>query len=75
MGYESITDDKIKELVKMKKRVTNPNARQLDKGGHIQQNFTVSGDEGYKFQLYVRQNKEIDDAFSCGLSWLMPVIV
>lgn len=38
MGYESVTDEKINQLVAMKKRVTNPNARKSDKGAHYQYN-------------------------------------
>jgi len=72
MGYESVTDEKIEELVTMRKKVTNPNARKTDKPGHYQYNYTVKSDEGYEFQLYVRQNKLLEDDFSCGLSWLMP---
>lgn len=73
MGYESVTDEKINQLVSMKKRVINPNARKTDKGSHYQFNYTVKGDaEGYDFQLYVRQNKLLEDDFSCGLSWSMP---
>ena len=72
MGFESVTDEKIKQLIVMKKKVTNPNARKLDKEGHFQYNYTVTGDPGYSFQLFVRQNKLLEDDFSCGLSWLMP---
>ena len=72
MGYESVTDEKIEQLVTMKKKVTNPNARNSDKMGHCQSNYTVKGDNGYEFQLYVRQNQLLEDDFSCGLSWLMP---
>lgn len=73
MGYESVTEEKINQLVAMKKRVTNPNARKSDKGSHSQLNYTVKGEEeGYDFQLYMRQNKLLEDDFSCGLSWLMP---
>ena len=72
MGYESITDKKINQLVTVSKKVTNPNARKADKAGHYQYNYTVRSDDGYEFQLYVRQNQLMDDDFSCGLSWLMP---
>lgn len=72
MGYESVTNDKIEQLVTMKKKVTNPNARKSDKIGHYQYNYTLKGEIGYEFQLYVRQNKLLEDDFSCGLNWLMP---
>lgn len=72
MGYESVTDEKIEQLVIMKKKVTNPNARKSDKVGHFQYNYTVKGVNGYEFQLYVRQNQLLENDFSCGLSWLMP---
>lgn len=72
MGYESVIDNKIEQLVIMKKRVTNPNARKSDKGSHYQYNYTVKGEEGYEFQLYVRQSTLTEDSFNCGLSRLMP---
>ena len=44
----------------------------LDKDSHYQYNYNVEGADGYSFQLYMRQNKELEDDFSCGLCWLMP---
>lgn len=72
MGFESVTGEQIKQLIKMKKRVTNPTSRKLDKGSHYQYNYNVRGGKGFEFQLYMRQNKLLENDFSCGLSWLMP---
>ena len=72
MGYESITDQKIDELLELPKSVTNPKAREMTKGLHLQQNFTVKSASGQEFTLYLRQNNVIADDFSCGLLWHMP---
>lgn len=72
MGIESITDEKIRDLLQLSKRVTNPSARNSDKGSHIQKNFQVRSPEGQEFTLYLRQNARIEDDFSCGLLWHLP---
>lgn len=73
MSAESLTDEKIGELLLMPKRVTNPNSKWREKPGHNERNFTVeSVDSTHHFVLYVRQNRNLEDDFSCGLSWLAP---
>lgn len=72
MGIESINDNKIEQLLSLAKRVTNPNTRDSDKRSHMQRNYTVRSMDGQEFTLYVRQNKRVEDDFSCGLSWHMP---
>lgn len=76
MAFESITDEKIKELIKLPKRVINPNIRAKIKDGHEQFNYNVSciGNDKYSFELYSRQNKRegMEDDFSCGLNWVAP---
>lgn len=71
MGIESITDQRIRELLTVSKRVTNPNVREIDKGSHRQKNYKVKGINGEKFSLYLRQSKLVEDDFSCGLSLQM----
>lgn len=72
MSNESITQAKIDELLSMGKRVVNPTAYFLIKGQHQQKNFRVTGADDNTFTLYVRQNTNIPEDFSCGLSWNMP---
>ncbi|MCX6327206.1 MAG: hypothetical protein NT144_11240 [Bacteroidia bacterium] len=76
MAFESITDDKLAELLKLPKRVSNPNIRAKMKDGHEQLNYNVNciGNDKYRFELYARQNKRegMEDDFSCGLNWVAP---
>lgn len=76
MAFESITDEKIKELLAMAKQVTNANTRQKAKPGHTQRNYHVKSTDGsdFTFELFVRQNTNpgMEDDFSAGLSWLAP---
>ena len=41
MAFESMTDDKIADLLNCNKRLTNPQARAKEKNGHIQVNYKV----------------------------------
>lgn len=74
MAFESLTDDKIFNLISCSKRLTNPQARTKEKDGHEQINYKVKAtdDSGYEFVLYKRQNlmPGMEDDFSCGLSWI-----
>jgi len=76
MAFESLTDDKIAELLSCPKHVDNPQARNISKDGHSQINYKVTATDGSesKFEIYVRQNsrKDMDDDFSCGISWVAP---
>lgn len=76
MAFESITDDKIEAMLRLRKRVTNPGGRATNKDGHEQFNYKVVSpdDEDLEFSLYARQNLRVgmEDDFSCGLSWLAP---
>ena len=76
MAFESLTDEKIAELLNCPKRLTNPNARSKKKDGHEQVNYKIisSDNSENQFELYTRQNlkEEMEDDFSCGLSWIAP---
>lgn len=76
MAFESLTDDKIGDLLNCNKKVVNPNVRRKEKEGHEQFNFRVIAldDSGHEFELYKRQNlrEGMEDDFSCGISWLAP---
>ncbi len=76
MAFESVTDEKIKELIKMPKKVSNPPPRSKTKEGHEQYSYkikSIASDE-YEFELYTRQNlrEGMEDAFSCGIRWIAP---
>lgn len=76
MAFESLTDEKIKELLSCAKRLINPNARIKIKDGHQQINYkaTALDSSNHDFEIYTRQNKRdgMEDDFSCGISWLAP---
>lgn len=76
MAFESLTDDKIADLLNCPKRLTNPQARSKNKEGHEQINFKVTSTDGseHEFEVYKRQNlrEEMEDDFSCGISWIAP---
>jgi hypothetical protein len=76
MAFESLTDDKIADLLNCPKHLTNPQARSKNKDGHEQVNYKVSATDGsdHEFELYKRQNLRdgMEDDFSCGISWVAP---
>ncbi|NLT49796.1 MAG: hypothetical protein GXX85_02625 [Ignavibacteria bacterium] len=76
MPFESLTDDKLADLLNCPKKVLNPQAKCKNKDGHEQINFKVISTDGsdYKFEVYKRQNKRegMEDDFSCGISWIAP---
>ena len=71
MAFESLTEARIQELLRMPKRVTNPTARNVADANHERRDYVVESAEGAeRFKLFGRQNKTISDDFSCGLQWL-----
>ena len=74
MAFESITDQKIKELLVCNKRLINPNVRSKIKDGHEQYNYKVTALDGseHGFEIYKRQNMRegMEDDFSCGINYL-----
>ena len=51
------------------KRVTNPRAQWREKPGrHRQRNFTAEAEGGVVYRIYLRQNLDDDQDFSCGLA-------
>jgi hypothetical protein len=78
MAFESVTDEKIAELIAVPKQVMNPGARPKAKDGREQYNYKLkaSGNEEYEyeFELYTRQNlrEGMENDFSCGISWIAP---
>lgn len=74
MTVKLYTEDELKELQSMVKRVTNPGARWNSKPGHRQRNFQiVAGSKGEtRFSIYQRQSELDDSDFSCGIAFLPP---
>ncbi len=76
MAFESLTDDKIADLLNCPKHLTNPQARSKNKKGHIQVNYKAVAldNSGHEFEVYKRQNlrEGMEDDFSCGISWVAP---
>lgn len=76
MAFESLTDDKIADLLNCKKRLKNPQAREKEKNGHAQVNYKAIAldDSGHEFEVYKRQNLRtgMENDFSCGISWVAP---
>lgn len=76
MAFESLTDDKIADLLNCPKKLINPQAKTKEKDGHEQVNFKVSAlnESDYEFEVYKRQNlrEGMEDDFSCGIKWITP---
>lgn len=76
MAFESLTDDKITDLLICPKQVINTQARSKNKDGHEQVNFKAAATDGsgHNFEVYKRQNLRdgMEDDFSCGISWVAP---
>ncbi len=76
MAFESLTDDKISDLINCPKKLTNPQAKPKEKEGHQQVNFRVVALDktDHEFEVYKRQNlrEGMEDDFSCGISWVAP---
>ena len=70
MGIETLTDDKIAQLLTAPKRVENPQARERLEGKHLRRDYRVASEDGeHRFALFTRQSTKISDGFSAGLLW------
>lgn len=76
MAFESLTDDRISDLINYPKVLTNPQAKSKQKYGHEQVTYKVFATDGSsrEFEVYKRQNLRngMEDDFSCGISWIAP---
>lgn len=74
MSNRHYTAHELDELRNTAKRVTNPGARWADKPGHRQRNFQVVAQQGdpARFMVYLRQNQQDVEDFSCGIAYLPP---
>lgn len=66
-----LTDDEIARLLALPKTITNPRAREKHQKGSIRLNYLASADDA-SFEIYVRQNLLVQNAFSCGFIYLHP---
>jgi len=73
MAFESLTDQKIYELITCSKRLTNLNIKGKTEDGYEKFNYKVTARD-YEFEVYRRQNMRegMEDDFSCGIRWLAP---
>ena len=70
MGLETLTDEKIAQLLACPKRVENPQSREKTEGKHKRRDYRVISDDGaHRFTLFTRQSTKIADGFSAGLLW------
>lgn len=70
MGIETLTDEKIVQLLACPKRVENPQAREKLEGKHRRRDYRVVSVDGlHRFTLFTRQSTKIADGFSAGLLW------
>ncbi len=76
MAFESLTDDKIADLLNCSKRLTNPQVRPKIIEGREQMNYRAVALDGssHEFEIYKRQNlrEGMEDDFSCGIRWIAP---
>ena len=76
MAIKLYTEEELKELCDMPKRVTNPGARWLEKPtknhAYRQRSFKAKGehDENRRFEIYQRENIRDDQDFSCGIAFI-----
>ena len=70
MGLETLTDEKIAQLLALPKRVENPQSREKVEGKHRRRDYRViSDDGGHRFTLFTRQSTRIANGYSAGLLW------
>lgn len=74
MAFESITDDKLMDLINCPKKISNPHTRKRNLDGREQINYqaVATDDSGHEFAIYMRQNlrEGMENDFSCGISWI-----
>lgn len=74
MAFESLSDDKIADLLNCTKVVENPSAKVkiIDQIEKVNYKVVASDGSGHKFVVYKRQNLRagMEDDFSCGIVWL-----
>jgi hypothetical protein len=55
MAFESLTDERIGQLLLMPKRISNPTAKKVTDANHDKREYIVESDDGSeRFRLFVR---------------------
>lgn len=74
MSFESMTDEKIREMIEMPKIAEKGEAKAKNKEKHIETNWFVVAkeDSNIRFSIYKRQNAANENDYSCGLAWIAP---
>jgi hypothetical protein len=67
-----ISQELLDQLKDCHKRVTNWICQDREKPSHIESTCEAVSDSGDDFLIYMRQNKVLDDDFSCGIKWRTP---
>ena len=65
-------EELLSRLKNSPKQVTKWIARNREKPSHIEWTCEATSGEGDTFIAYMRQNKVLDDDFSCGIAWKAP---
>lgn len=73
MAKEDLTEDRLRHLIRLDKRVVNPNAKQRPEGRHLRTDYrVVSVEGGVEFAMFTRQSSRLATSYSAGLRWLPP---
>lgn len=67
-----ISIELLDQLKACSKTVTKWICQDRGKLSHIESTCEAVSDEGDDFLIYMRQNKSLDDDFSCGIKWKTP---
>ncbi|NPT58681.1 DUF6978 family protein [Paraburkholderia elongata] len=71
MAKEDLTEDRIHELMRIAKQVTNPRARQKVEGRHLRTDYhVVSMDGKHEFAMFTRQSTKLPTSYSAGIRWI-----
>ncbi|HRL20326.1 MAG TPA: hypothetical protein PLP85_01045 [Alcaligenes sp.] len=66
-----LSDAEIADLIALPKIILNPRARRKEQKGSARINYSIQA-ENAQFEIYVRQNLKVRNAFSCGLMYIAP---
>ena len=71
MALETLTEERITELLIMPKKILNEGARTVEKDGSKRLNYLArSEDDEIAFHIYTRQNMAVGNDFSCGIYYV-----
>jgi len=71
MAKEDLTEDRLRQLIRLDKRVVNPNAKEKPEGRHLRTDYRVVSIDGeYEFAMFTRQSARLATSYSAGIRWL-----